>query len=344
MQAEAVLGVIDAHDDAELRTALDQLAGGVSRRLGGLRNDLLNLLADLEAGLDFVDEHLEFVSRQETHARVAAARCEVERLQEESEGRLYSGDCPRVVLAGSPNAGKSTLFNALLGREQALVSPIAGTTRDYLTAHVHWQGQALELIDTAGVAPVSRSLLSDRDTFSDIDLAAQELRQDQWQRADLAVWCTPCDLTDAERRQDDDECAAAIELANHVLRIGTKGDVGRDERLAIVVSAASGMGLDALRTAIVQALSTERSRSRQWLGATAARCRDTLRSRTCARPRGRTRDRKPRDSYPWASSGDADELLAIELRDALDHLGEIVGAVYTNDLLDRIFSRFCIGK
>jgi tRNA modification GTPase len=341
MQAEAVLGVIDAHDDAELRTALGQLAGGVSQSLVALRNDLLNLLADLEAGLDFVDEHLQFVSRQEIHARLAAARLAVERLQDEAEGRLHSSDRPRVVLAGRPNAGKSTLFNALIGRAQALVSPLAGTTRDYLTAHLQWEELPIELIDTAGVS-VSGALPSVPDTFSDIDSAAQELRHEQWQHADLVIWCTPGDLADDERAADDADFADACDIAPRVVRVGTKTDLARDVTLPFGVSAATAEGLGELRAAIHRALTEERARGRHWLGVTAARCRDTLHSAHAALVRA---EELSAGSPGIAIPGTADDdLLAIELRDALDHLGQIVGAVYTEDLLDRIFSRFCIGK
>jgi tRNA modification GTPase len=333
LQAEAVLGVIDAHDDVELRTALEQLAGGISHELTALRSDLLNLLADLEAGLDFVEEHLEFVTRAELHARLAAARVTVERLQAQAAGRMHSGDRPRVVLAGLPNAGKSTLFNALLGRSQALVSPIAGTTRDYLTAAVTWNGQTLDLIDTAGFD----------DFATGIDGTAQELRHDQWRRADLTVWCSAADLSAEDRVLDDARYASAAEVSPHCLRINTKVDAGGVEPLEIAVSAVTQTGLDALRDAILHALSHPHLHNRHWLGSTAARCQDSLQSAAAALRRAeKLSSRSPGIAIPGSPSGD--EFLAVDLRDALDHLGEIVGAVYTNDLLDRIFSRFCIGK
>ncbi|MEX0700720.1 MAG: GTPase, partial [Planctomycetales bacterium] len=156
VQAEAVLGVIDAHDHRELETALGQLAGGLSGKIADVRRDLIDLLADLEAGLDFVDEDIEFVARHELAERVDRARGTVERLLDQASERMRTAGTRCVVLAGLPNAGKSTLFNALAGREAALVSPIRGTTRDWLSAELDWQGLAIELIDTAGWGPSHR--------------------------------------------------------------------------------------------------------------------------------------------------------------------------------------------
>ena len=130
-QAEAVNAVIEAGTDAELATALAQLAGGVTRPLQSLREDLLNLLADLEAALDFADEDIEFVGKPETLARLDAAIEHLTALAHQLDDRSISGRPVRVALVGLPNAGKSSLFNALAGGD-ALVSPIPGTTRDYL--------------------------------------------------------------------------------------------------------------------------------------------------------------------------------------------------------------------
>src|SRR5262249_27089380 len=151
MQAEAVLGVIDAADRRQLQSALEQLAGGLSRPLNGLRNDLLDLLADLEAGLDFVEEDIRFVSPEELAARLKSALDLLEQSSCQLAARGTGDGLARVALAGAPNAGKSSLFNALVGNSAAIVSAHPGTTRDYLVAKIDADGLPIELVDTAGV-------------------------------------------------------------------------------------------------------------------------------------------------------------------------------------------------
>ena len=150
VQAEAVLGIIDAPDHAELESALQQLAGGLSGPLVEIRNDLIELLADLEAGLDFVDEDIEFVSNESVIARLKRASELLTRIVAQSVDRHRDQSRWRVVLAGLPNAGKSTLFNTLTRGQSAIVSKTRGTTRDYLSQQANWHGLSIELIDTAG--------------------------------------------------------------------------------------------------------------------------------------------------------------------------------------------------
>lgn len=177
-QAEAVQAVIEAGTDSDLSAALGQLAGGVSRPLDALRDDLLNLLADVEAALDFADEDIEFVTQAATLARIQVAIGQLEHVQKQLDGRTVSGRPVRMALVGRPNAGKSTLFNALAGGA-ALVSPTPGTTRDYLTKSLTLAGVAVELVDTAGW----------QDASDTIEEQAQRLGSEQAARADVVVWC-----------------------------------------------------------------------------------------------------------------------------------------------------------
>jgi tRNA modification GTPase len=149
-QAEAVLGVIDARGQAQLDTALAQLAGGLAGPLAALRERLLDLLAHLEAGLDFAEEDIEFITPVQLDAQLAAAANEVQQLAQRMHSRRDTTELPRVVLVGAPNAGKSSLFNALAGSDAAIVSDVAGTTRDYVTCRLTAGGQEFLLVDTAG--------------------------------------------------------------------------------------------------------------------------------------------------------------------------------------------------
>ncbi len=337
VQAEGVLGVIDAQDDAELRTALDQLAGGISQRLAALRSDLIDVLSDLEAGMDFVEEDIEFISRDELLARVTATRQFVESLLEQSAARMTSRTKSKVVLAGLPNAGKSTLFNRLAGRSLALVSPEQGTTRDFLSADVAASDFPFELIDTAGWD----------ESHAGIEGAAQSQRADQLHRADLILWCTACAANSPSEGREPPEDALALEtaqrLAKPLLHVHTKCDLQCEPNQGahaprseseVFVSVTKDLGIEQLLERIRNLLIAPQSKSALWLGTTGARCRESLDQARSALLRA--------EAAAQDSAGE--ELLAIDLRDALDHLGVIVGVVYTDDLLDRIFSKFCIGK
>ncbi len=326
VQAEAVLGVIDADDQPRLKTALSQLAGGVSGRIDAVQSDLLNLLADLEAGLDFVEDDIEFVSRNELLTRVKSAWDAMAQLLAQASSRMLSTGRRRVVIAGLPNAGKSTLFNALLGRNAALVSDSRGTTRDYLSAECDWNGTAINLIDTAGWENANDELTAE----------AQQRRTMQLEQADLVLWCTPANLKDVEQA---DDCRSRQEVSNTqcpLLEVRTKIDLtdAQGEECEIAISAVQGTGLTKLIASAVDELSHDRGEGQELVGTTAARCRESLENTIAALER----------AHAAATSGEGEEIIAIDLHDSLEHLGRILGTVYTDDILDRIFSRFCIGK
>lgn len=325
MQAEAVLGVIDARDPLELQTALRQLAGRVSSELVAMRADLIDLLADLEAGLDFVEEDIEFVSRENLRVRVARMAETLQTLRDRAAGHWQSRPIPRIVLAGLPNAGKSTLFNRLCGQSTAITSPEPGTTRDVLLAEWNVGSRRYELIDTAGEED-ARDALTNR---------MQQLRDEALAEADLVVWCRPVDLTALDYQRDEQARLMAETKAARMLTVSTKGDLGSPTAPgSLIVAAEAGTGVDELARAVDGALAQDAAAERQWLGSTAARCAVSLDRAILAL----------RQAVTLADSHGGEELLAVEIREAMDHLGEIVGAVYTDDLLDRIFSKFCIGK
>jgi tRNA modification GTPase len=320
-QAEAVQAVIDAGTDADLCVALAQLAGGVSRPLDALRNDLLNLLADVEAALDFADEDIEFVGRADTLRRVGGAVEGVEAVRRQLDDRTVSGRPVRVALVGLPNAGKSSLFNALAGGT-ALVSPVPGTTRDYLTRSLVLDGVAVELIDTAGW----------QDAADTIEEQAQRLGGEQASRADAIVWC---DERGAFGEADELRLSA---IGAAVLKVRTKADLTEGVRAIsatahpiLACSVLTAGGLDALRTALGNVVA---SLARPAAAPSQSRCRHHVIE--CLE--------RLREAHALAANDDPPELLALALRGAVDALGAMTGAVYTNDLLDRIFSRFCIGK
>jgi tRNA modification GTPase len=312
-QAEAVLAVIEADSPDELNQALTQLAGGVTQPLHGLREDLLNLLADVEAGLDFVEEDIEFVDKTTTLLRVGKGIAQVMLLQKQFDERSLSDRPFRAALVGEPNAGKSSLFNALAGLPVAIVSAAAGTTRDYLTRTVQLKGTSIELIDTAGWQPAG-------DT---VEEQAQALGRAQAKSADLLLWCR-------------DATTKATEIPSEfagvpVLTIVTKCDLRDATAEALATSVKSGHGLGALRTVVVEHAN---NRIRGALAPSLSRCRHHVES--CLK--------HLRAAHSIVLFDDPAELLALELRLALEQLGEMIGVIHTEDLLDRVFSRFCIGK
>jgi len=328
-QAEAVLGVVDARSQQDLNTALAQLAGGLSRPLARLREQLLQILAELEAGLDFVDEDIEFISRNQLRGQLAVAEQIVAAALEQMATRQDLSDLPRVVLVGPPNVGKSSLFNALVevcadGGEKpcALVSERPGTTRDYVTAVADFDGVVCELVDTAGEdSKVNRAA---------IDQAARSMTDRQRNQADLIVQCveatSSCDGSDLPSSE-----------TNLVVR--TKADLLTDRQPTgpatadswVACSSVTRDGLDVLRASIRRRLVD--GRHAKAVASTAARCAESLRQAGAALGR----------SLQLVEGG-GEELLAAEIRNALTELGRVVGAVTTDDVLDRIFSQFCIGK
>jgi tRNA modification GTPase len=310
-RAEAVAAVIDAQGEGELKNALAQLAGGMAQPLQQLREDLLNLLADVEAGLDFAEEDIAFVRPEELLGRLTKALAQLTLLRKQIDQRGI-GDRPfRIVLAGAPNAGKSSLFNALVGRSAAIVSAQPGTTRDYLEKDVHLRGITLRLVDTAGL----------RSTADGIETMAQGLGRDQARQADLVLLCQ-------EGGVDMPEWTFP---AVDVLRVATKCDLVEPPEGMLATSAVTRAGLDELREALA-----ERARSRGTSSLAPSLSRSRHHVDACI---GHLRQ-----AHALVLNSGLPELLALELRLALEELGAMVGAVYTEDLLDRVFSRFCIGK
>jgi tRNA modification GTPase len=341
-QAEAVLGVIDAHGEAEFDAALAQLAGGLARPMQSLRDNLLQLLAELEAGLDFVDEGISFVSHDEVRTRLAEAENLLGAVAEQMASRTVVGPTAQVVLVGRANAGKSSLFNALVQRfgipgnaegaspRPAIVSPRHGTTRDYLTARIEIDDVPIELVDTAGVDAVSSTAPP-----SSIEETAQTLAANRRAEATLRLQCVEI----GENLVDD---LSLLELNDFVVvtkcdlatNLREQDHIGRQSEAVIITSSRTGEGLDQLAAAIRRAICSESSARRPVVAATAERCRESVCRAQAALER----------AVEIAATSDAHELLAAEIRIALDELGKVVGVVYTDDLLDRIFSTFCIGK
>lgn len=320
-RAEAVLGVIEATNPAQLSAALDQLAGGLSGPILALRDRLLDEVAHLEANLDFTDEpDVSPLSRAELALFIDDAAASLTTLARQLDDRDRPEGHPRVVLTGPPNAGKSRLFNVLTARDRAIVSPVAGTTRDYLTALCDCDGLTIELVDTAGI----------EDARDDVARRAQSHRLKQGEQADLLLDCWPAPWGERPRSPDDGRPRLLVRT-----RCDERSPPGCLPALSheICTSAATGSGVDVLRSAIARGLMSGRGDGILPFG-TAARCRGSiLLAESALRSAGES-----------LVSRAGDELIAFDLRLAAEELGKVVGDVVTDDILDRIFRRFCIGK
>jgi tRNA modification GTPase len=318
-QAEAVIGVVNARSAADLDESLDQLAGGFSQPLRTLREELLAVLAELEAGLDFAEEPIEFIASAELSARLAHARRLVAEAIAQLATRQRPGELPRVVLAGPPNAGKSSLFNTLAARygqptaPRSIESPTPGATRDFVSATLELDGVACELVDVAG---------DDATADRDIAGAAQQLAAGRRRAADLCLLCVDAtavgDLTlGADERQ---------------FPVVTKLDLAIAPPGVAACSSATGAGIEALAAEIRRRLATQTGDGRGG-SATAARSAGSLREAERALAAAAN-----------LVGADSEELIAAEIRLGLTAVGEVVGAVCADDVLDRVFSQFCIGK
>ena len=334
-QAEAVLGVIDAKGQHSLQSALAQLAGGLSTPLTHLRNHLLDLLAHLEAGLDFVEEDIEFISSEELTWQLAAAKEQITDLLHQMSSRSTSNDVPRVVLTGLPNAGKSSLFNALAGQGTAIVSSVRGTTRDFLTAKIQCGDVAIELVDTAGVEELGGV---DSASGHTIEHHAQAAMESQRQEAALRILCVDASQSMSQKeweRIKDASATADVLVWTKCDQAEMSPDYPVPVELPIIYSSAhTGRGLADLQNAIVRGLEENDEGSLGSVAATANRCRDSLQQSVEQIER----------AIDAARANLGEELVAAEIRGALHELSRVVGAIYTDDILDRVFSRFCIGK
>jgi tRNA modification GTPase len=329
-QAEAVLGVIDATDRDQLDAALDQLAGNVSKPLHQVRSRLLDLLADIEAGLDFVDEDIHFITDDAISTELTAAAEVIAATAAQLVGRHRAASAADIVLRGLPNVGKSSLLNALAGRAVAIVSDEAGTTRDVVWQELEIGGRPVRILDTAGFDRAS-------DEISQQSRAAAQRSQ---RTAAVTLVCVDC-----EAATDFDP--AVLELGEQPcrLKVATRCDrLPRETAAAviaslrhdgwIVTSVVTEFGLESLRQRIGQELDQQVRSGELGVAATAARCGDSI--HRAAESLG--------NATALVRQAAGHEWVAGEIRVALAAIGEVTGEIYTDDILDRVFSRFCIGK
>lgn len=323
-EAEGVAATIAAHGEAELSAARQLLAGELSKRLRPAMDLLADTLALVEVGIDFTDEDVTFLSPEQIAERLQRADAMLAELKATSGRFEKLTHEPRVVLVGPPNAGKSTLLNALAKQDRAVVSPIAGTTRDVLSATVFLRRGSIQLIDVAGLdaaAEVADALSSDEthprlpSRRGSIDTQMQSQARQAIDTADLLIDVRP-------PGGGGQPLSGRCHLVVH-----TKSDLERPAE-GLAVSAVTGEGLDLLRDRL-----DEMAFGTQTPGVTLALTARHLAALDDAR-----------QAIGRAGGHREAELIALDLREALDALGSILGVIAPDELLGRIFATFCIGK
>lgn len=327
-QAEAVIELVRAKSEMACTVALRQLEGRLSQIIYHIRNELVELLALIEVHIDFPEEDIEWV---DAHNFVARGQSVLNKLDELiatfDDGRVLREGLS-VLILGRPNVGKSSLLNALLGEARAIVTDVPGTTRDTIEETLSLGGIPLRLVDTAGI----------RQTFDPVEAEGVRRARDKVSAADLVLFVIDGSVSPT----DDDRLALSACEDSRLILVANKSDlppVSLDKPfsslMSVRVSTHTGAGLRDLERLIVSLFSSPLAgddhesfvlSDRRHLDAL-LRARRAL---SCF--------------YELVEEAVAPELLAVELRDALQHLGEITGETTPDDILDHIFARFCIGK
>jgi tRNA modification GTPase len=323
-QAEAVADLIAARSHAGARAALQSMDGVFSRKVTTLLQALIALRVHIEAAIDFPEEEIDFLADPAIAQQLTALRADLADLLREAQRGVRLNDGLRVAIVGRPNAGKSSLLNALAGSERAIVTDIAGTTRDVLRESIQLDGITLELADTAGL----------RDTHDPVEREGVRRAHGERERADVVML-----VTDAEHAQDDlawlDDLPSSVERIVIVNKIDLGDTRARAEKRAdafwLWLSVKTNAGLESLRDHLKQLAGSGSGE-----GAFSARRRHVLALEQVAAHLDHTAH--------VLTDTHAGELAAEELRHAQHALGEITGTYTSDDLLGAIFSSFCIGK
>ncbi|MFH1857883.1 MAG: tRNA uridine-5-carboxymethylaminomethyl(34) synthesis GTPase MnmE [Candidatus Omnitrophota bacterium] len=330
-QAEAILDIIRAKTDASLRCAMEQLGGGLSKQIREFRDELLDCLAHVESSIDFPDEDIEIMDENRLLERLTRLDRQLEGLLQSASSGIIFREGLVTVIVGRPNVGKSSLLNALLRHNRAIVTPIAGTTRDAIEEMANIRGIPVRLVDTAGV----------QETQCPIELEGVSRSRAYLERADLVLMV----LDGSEAATPEDEKLLESVREKRVIFVVNKEDLPpklevsrllktQNGSSVIRLSALTGKGMERLEEAVDQCVGQGKLNFSEGSLVTNTRHQKALAS---ARQALRT-------AIEGLSHRAPAEVIAVDLREALEDLGEVVGEVVTEDLLDKIFSQFCIGK
>jgi tRNA modification GTPase len=327
-QAEAVADLIHAQSDKARQSSLAQLEGVLSTKIKTLRGDLIQMVGLLELELDFVEEDLEFVDKKKVEDQITQASEEIKILLNTYQiGKVYREGI-KVAIVGAPNVGKSSLLNALLNESRAIVTDIPGTTRDFIEEKFMFEGVLFQLTDTAGL----------RETDDLIEQEGVKRTKKRMEKADVVLWVKDATQQCKSEYPDFVNDNKIISVFNKIdLLDDSKKPDDSNERTENVVytSARTGYGLENLKQALFNiTIGDLKKTENDSVTVTNARHFSSF---------GNAKEALERAAMA-VHQKESNEFIALELRSALDSLGEIIGVVTTEEILDSIFSKFCIGK
>jgi tRNA modification GTPase TrmE len=327
-QAEAVADLINAETDNARQAALNQMRGGFSKEINNLREELIHFASLIELELDFGEEDVEFAQRDDLRQLIVRIQTYLASLiQSFDQGNVIKNGIPTVI-AGKPNAGKSTLLNLLLNEEKAIVSDIPGTTRDVIEDEMVLGGINFRFIDTAGL----------RETEDIIEAMGVERTRERMKKASLIIYLF--DLSQATLQDITKEDEHLKELGIPYLKVGNKLDKADpalvqalEHKDFILISAATHQNIDNLKERILSHFDIRSVKTGDVMVTNLRHYQNLLQTHESL-------DRV----LEGLTTGITGDFLAMDIRQSLHYLGEITGEITTEDLLDNIFSKFCIGK
>ena len=329
-KAEAVADVIEANTDTSYQAARTHLLGTYQAHVNSIREALVDLIAEVEASVDDPEEDIDPDETTALTDKTNVIMADIKELVDTYRGGRIINEGFKVAIGGRPNAGKSSLFNLLLRQERALVTPTPGTTRDYLSEWIELDGFKVNLIDTAGL----------RQTGGPVEKAGQKSARQILKEANLIIW-----MVDITRKTWQTQLKSDVEKLpdTSILLLGNKIDLVAETELKskshgglllLRVSCKTGKGIADLKKQIVSAISDRMPDLTSGVVVTSARHRQKLSvSLRCLKS---AKTKIGRNESP--------ELTAFDLRQAITAIDEITGKIYTEEILGRIFSKFCIGK
>lgn len=329
-QAEAVVDLINSDSEATHMAAMNQMRGGFSKKIKTLREELIHFASMIELELDFAEEDVEFANRAQLIELIISLQKEIKKLIESFNiGNVIKNGVPTVI-AGKPNSGKSTLLNTLLEEKKAIVTDIPGTTRDFIEDEIHIEGISFRFIDTAGI----------RKAKDKIEAIGIERTIAKMKAASIIIYLA--DLAEESEKEINSEKRKLNALGIPYLLTGNKTDKLDDAKLKLLenvfpemifISASEELNIDRLKKALIHLVHLGDFKTGDTIVTNIRHIESLTNTQTALD-----------DVMKGIDNNVTEDFLAMDIRQALHHLGEITGEITTDDLLGNIFSKFCIGK